>query len=55
MEAIVVKVAIVIQFGSVKWQLSVSCCAGGGGDNVELKVIVKIKYQTKEKYVLSLQ
>ena len=54
MEAIVVKVAIVIQFGSVKWQLSVSCCAGGG-DNVELKVIVKIKYQTKEKYVLSLQ
>lgn len=27
----------------------------GGGDNVELKVIVKIKYQTKEKYVLSLQ
>ena len=55
MEAIVVKVAIVIQFGSVEWQLSVSCCVGGGGDNVELKVIVKIKYQTKEKYVLTIK
>lgn len=28
---------------------------GGGGDNVELKVIVKIKYQTKEKYVLTIK
>lgn len=26
-----------------------------GGDNVELKVIVKIKYQTKEKYVLTIK
>lgn len=53
MEAIVVKVAIVIQFGSVEWQLSVSCYAGG--DNVELKVIVKTKYQTKEKYVVTIK
>ena len=27
----------------------------GAGDNVELKVIVKIKYQTKEKYVLTIK
>lgn len=26
-----------------------------GGDNVELKVIVKTKYQTKEKYVVTIK
>ena len=54
MEAIVVKVAIVFQFGIVERQLSVSCCAGVG-NNVELKVIVKTKYQTKKKYVLTIK